>query len=137
MKRDEDSGGMWCLVMFDLPVKTKRQRHAATVFRNMLLDMGYGMVQYSVYVRYTPTQSGNRATVKMIKDNLPANGLVRILHISDHQWSTAARFSSGKREIEEETPVVPEKLRTLDRGRPWRDSQFASTRLSPSRDMSR
>lgn len=34
-------------------------------------------------------------------------------------------------------PVVPEKLRTLDRGRPWRDSQFASTRLSPSRDMSR
>ena len=33
--------------------------------------------------------------------------------------------------------VVPEKLRTLDRGRPWRDSQFASTRLSPSRDMSR
>ena len=46
MKRDEDSGGMWCLVMFDLPVKTKRQRHAATVFRNMLLDMGYGMVQY-------------------------------------------------------------------------------------------
>ena len=62
MKRDEDSGGMWCLVMFDLPVKTKRQRHAATVFRNMLLDMGYGMVQYSVYVRYTPTQSGNRAT---------------------------------------------------------------------------
>lgn len=72
MKRDEDSGGMWCLVMFDLPVKTKRQRHAATVFRNMLLDMGYGMVQYSVYVRYTPTQSGNRATVKMIKDNLPA-----------------------------------------------------------------
>ncbi|WP_232781439.1 hypothetical protein, partial [Bifidobacterium longum] len=27
--------------------------------------------------------------------------------------------------------VVPEKLRTLDRGRPWRDSQFASTRLSP------
>lgn len=82
MKRDEDSGGMWCLVMFDLPVKTKRQRHAATVFRNMLLDMGYGMVQYSVYVRYTPTQSGNRATVKMIKDNLPANGLVRILEAS-------------------------------------------------------
>lgn len=33
--------------------------------------------------------------------------------------------------------VVPEKLRTLDRGRPWRDSQFASTRLSPSRDMPR
>ena len=129
MKRDEDSGGMWCLVMFDLPVKTKRQRHAATVFRNMLLDMGYGMVQYSVYVRYTPTQSGNRATVKMIKDNLPANGLVRILHISDHQWSTAARFSSGK--------VVPEFLRTLVFARPRGDDQFADCTFSPSLDMSR
>lgn len=46
MKVDEDSGGMWCLVMFDLPVKTKVERHAATVFRNMLLDMGYAMVQF-------------------------------------------------------------------------------------------
>ena len=94
----------FAMALFDLPGNTKRQRHAATFFRNIVLDMGYGMLQYSVYVRYTPTQSGNRATVKMIKDNLPANGLVRILHISDHQWSTAARFSSGKREIEEETP---------------------------------
>ncbi|MGY5251466.1 hypothetical protein ACW6ND_08680, partial [Bifidobacterium adolescentis] len=30
--------------------------------------------------------------------------------------------------------VVPEKLRTLDHGRPWSDDQFASTRLSSNRD---
>ena len=35
------------------------------------------------------------------------------------------------------TMVVPEKLRTLDHGRPWSDDQFASTRLSSNRDMSR
>ena len=45
----------------------------------------------------------------------------RVRYVTSSEWST----------------VVPEKLRTLDRGRPWRDSQFASTRLSPSRDMSR
>ena len=33
--------------------------------------------------------------------------------------------------------VVPERLRTLDYGRPWRDDQFASCRVSSSRDMSR
>ena len=87
MKKDEDSGGMWCLVMFDLPVKTKSQRREATKFRNMLLDMGYSMVQYSVYVRYTPTQAGNRSTVIAIKENLPAEGIIRVLHIGDHQWS--------------------------------------------------
>lgn len=106
MKTDEDSGGMWCLVMFDLPVQTKKQRHSAVEFRNMLLDMGYGMVQYSVYVRYTPTQAGNRATVKAIKDNLPAQGSIRILHISDHQWSSSLRFSNLKQESESETPEV-------------------------------
>ena len=41
----------------------------------------------------------------------------------------ALSFSSGL--------VVPEKLRTLDHGRPWSDDQFASTRLSSNRDMSR
>lgn len=104
MKTDEDSGGMWCLVMFDLPVKTKRQRHAATVFRNLLIDMGYAMVQFSVYVRYAPTQSGNRATVQAIRDQLPPDGSIRVLHVSDHQWSSALRFSNRKQESESETP---------------------------------
>lgn len=104
MKKDEDSDGMWCLVMFDLPVKTRRQRREATEFRNMLLDMGYSMVQYSVYARYTPTQSGNKSTVIAIKENLPPDGIVRILHVSDHQWSTALRFSSSKQVEANETP---------------------------------
>lgn len=104
MKKDEDGNDMWCLVMFDLPVKTKSQRREATAFRNMLLDMGYSMVQYSVYARYTPTQAGNRSTVIAIKENLPADGIVRILHVSDHQWSTALRFSSSKRTTTNETP---------------------------------
>ncbi|KAB7789531.1 CRISPR-associated protein Cas2 [Bifidobacterium leontopitheci] len=95
---------MWCLVMFDLPVKTKQQRSVATKFRNMLLDMGYSMVQYSVYARYTPTQAGNRATVKAIKAALPVQGYVRILHISDHQWSSALRFANLRQEDEMETP---------------------------------
>lgn len=103
---DEESGGMWCLVMFDLPVKTKLQRRAAAEFRNMLLDMGYSMVQFSVYVRYTPTQSGNRATVKAVKENLPPNGQVRVLHISDRQWSRALRYSNAHEETASETPDV-------------------------------
>lgn len=68
----------------------------------MLLDMGYAMVQFSVYARYTPTQAGNRSTVEMIKDNLPPKGQVRILHISDKQWAKALRFSNLQEEPETE-----------------------------------
>lgn len=106
MKKDEDTGGMWCLVMFDLPVKTKKQRKAASQFRHMLLDLGYAMVQYSVYVRYTPTQSGNRTTVAMVKQNLPPQGVVRILHVSDHQWASADRYASRVQETFSETPQL-------------------------------
>lgn len=106
MRRDEATGGMWCLVMFDLPVATKQQRREATQFRNLLLDLGYAMVQFSVYVRYTPTQSGNRSTVAIVKENLPAGGKVRILHVTDKQWSSAQRFSASKPENIDETPSL-------------------------------
>ena len=39
----------WLIVIFDLPVTTKKERRLATKFRNDLLDEGYLMLQYSVY----------------------------------------------------------------------------------------
>ena len=42
---------MWLQVMFDLPVNTKKQRKKATGFRNGLLDLGFEMIQFSVYQR--------------------------------------------------------------------------------------
>ena len=49
-------------------------------------------------------------------------------------WPLDRQVAAAYRQLR---PVVPEKLRTLDHGRPWSDDQFASTRLSSSRDMSR
>lgn len=43
---------MWVMVIFDLPVQTKAQRRAATKFRNFLLDEGFSMSQFSVYMRF-------------------------------------------------------------------------------------
>lgn len=106
MKKDEEIGGMWCLVMFDLPVGTNEERRRANEFRHLLLDLGYMMVQFSVYARYTPTQSGNRSTVKEIKANLPPEGHVRILHVSDHQWSRSLRFYNHLQSEEEEPPGI-------------------------------
>jgi len=38
--------------MFDLPVVEKAERKAATEFRNALLDLGFEMSQFSVYMRF-------------------------------------------------------------------------------------
>ncbi len=43
---------MWLMVMFDLPVTEKEQRKEATYFRNRLLDLGFEMIQFSVYMRF-------------------------------------------------------------------------------------
>lgn len=53
------------------------------------------------------------------------------------QWAEAIFSERQISHKTDEIGVVPEKLRTLDHGRPWSDDQFASTRLSSNRDMSR
>lgn len=87
---------MWCLVMFDLPVQSARQRKEATKFRKLLVDAGYVMVQFSVYGKYSPTVHSNMTIERFLRDNLPSDGEVRIIHLTDHQWATATRFISRK-----------------------------------------
>ncbi len=43
---------MWVVVMFDLPVDTKKARREYTRFRKKLLRDGFMMLQYSVYARH-------------------------------------------------------------------------------------
>lgn len=79
---------MRILVFFDLPVKTSRQRKVATGFRNFLLKDGYHMMQYSIYTRIC---NGNDATQKhknRLYCNVPENGSVRLLTITEKQYET-------------------------------------------------
>ena len=55
----------------------------------------------------------------------------------DTRYELIKEFDRRTRQESHLCEVVPEKLRTLDHGRPWSDDQFASTRLSSNRDMSR
>lgn len=82
---------MWTLVMFDLPVKTKRQRRSATQYRNMLLDLGFSQVQLSVYSKYLTNATGFRAIVPHLR-SVPPAGAVRVLRLTDEQWSSTIRY---------------------------------------------
>lgn len=95
---------MWCIVMFDLPVQTKRQRTEATRFRKFLIDRGFSMLQFSVYNKYWPTGGVDRSTIRAVKDSLPPDGSVRILSITDRQWSSSYRFEGRKPDDPEDYP---------------------------------
>ena len=77
---------MWIMVMFDLPVTTFKERKAATKFRNTLLDYGFEMSQYSVYVRRHPSSSQVELTVKKIEKEVPKDGKVSLLEFTDKQF---------------------------------------------------
>lgn len=72
----------WLLVAFDLPVGTKKQRKAATAFRNFLIDDGYQMVQLSVYARACVSFARQETHLDRVRKNLPPEGSVRAIFVT-------------------------------------------------------
>lgn len=104
-----DESGMWNLVMFDLPVLTKKQRRDAGRFRKLLIDLGWQMAQLSVYVRYIPTGMSVVPEILRMRQGVPAQGRVEILAITDRQWAKAIRFINAA----QVDPAEPPDLLTL------------------------
>ncbi len=74
------------MVFFDLPVRTKKERREATQFRNFLLNDGYYMIQYSVYVRVCNGMDSVSKHRGRLKAHLPCNGSIRMLVITEKQF---------------------------------------------------
>ena len=87
---------MWMMVMFDLPTETAEERHKATRFRDFLLDTGFEMAQYSVYMRFTGTKENSQKYVHMLKENNPRTGDVCILFFTDYQFGEIMHLDKNK-----------------------------------------
>lgn len=79
---------MWMMVMFDLPTLTKEERRKAHDFRQYLLDEGFCMEQFSVYMRFIGSREKSDAFIKRIKNRVPPMGHVKILCFTDKQFGT-------------------------------------------------
>ncbi|WP_081910507.1 CRISPR-associated endonuclease Cas2 [Thermopetrobacter sp. TC1] len=95
---------MWMLVMFDLPVNTPQAQREATRFRQFLLDRGFEMNQFSVYMRFCGGQKTFEAHVKAIEQNLPSGGDVQILQITDKQYERIRVYSGQTRRQARKNP---------------------------------
>ena len=88
---------MWMLVLFDLPVMTKQERKDATKFRNFLLDEGFDMVQFSIYTKLFSGKDACEKYYGLIQRNLPPNGKVDIVTITDRQYANIISYNSCKK----------------------------------------
>lgn len=95
---------MWMLVTFDLPVETKKQRKAATKFRNFLLDQGFEMSQFSNYMRFCNGQEQYDTYARRIEANLPERGHIFLFQFTDRQYENIVRFSDQSRRNRQKNP---------------------------------
>lgn len=91
------SSCMRMLVFFDIPVKTKKERKIATAFRKFLIDDGYYMIQFSVYTRICNTIENALMHEKRLQANLPPNGHVRDLIITEKQFASMGILCGQKK----------------------------------------
>jgi CRISPR-associated protein Cas2 len=84
---------MWLVVIFDLPVGNKTERRRATGFRNMLIDEGFFMKQFSVYLRACPNRSSSEALAERIGKRAPPEGDGSIMYFTDKQYALTRNFA--------------------------------------------
>ena len=87
--------------MFDLPIATKSQQREYTKFHKALISLGFIMIQYSIYVKIVNTESKVQRVIEKIKVDLPSNGNIRILSITDKQYQDMI-FLVGDKNLNEQ-----------------------------------
>lgn len=96
---------MWIFILFDLPTETKKERKAASDFRKKLLNDGFNMFQFSIYLRHCPTSENAEVHINRVKNWMPEYGRIGIVRITDKQFGDMEIFANRKPEKRKEKCV--------------------------------
>ena len=96
MQRFSEYRIMWVLVLFDLPTETKKEKKAYTDFRKKLVNDGFTMFQFSIYLRHCPSRENADVHIKRVKSVLPEAGQIGVLCITDKQFGQMELFQGRK-----------------------------------------
>ncbi len=83
----------WLLVMFDLPVVEDAERKKASRFRMDLLDLGFYMLQESVYLRNCVTQEKQKQFLDKVQNIAPNKGCITAIYVTDKQWQNSVNIA--------------------------------------------
>lgn len=94
----------WAMVMFDLPVVSKGERRRAKQFHDDLIEEGFTMKQFSIYLRFFPSRSKAEACADRIAKRVPKEGSVSILFITDKQMGQMRNYTGKIPSANEQKP---------------------------------
>ena len=87
---------MWVLIFFDLPTETTEEKKIAAKFRKEIMQDGFTMFQFSIYLRHCPSRENAEVHIKRTKEKLPGKGHIGILCITDKQFGLMEIFYGKK-----------------------------------------
>ena len=87
---------MRMILMFDLPMKTKKERHIYTTFRKFLLKRGFFALQFSVYSKIFANRDAAINEKEVIRKVVPEKGNIRIMIVTEKQYANIEIIIGGK-----------------------------------------
>ena len=94
---------MRIFVFFDLPMDSLEEKREYRKFRKALIKNGFIMMQESVYCKLSVNNVMSEAVKKRIACNLPSDGVIELLEITENQFSRIDYLSGEKQTLVEET----------------------------------
>lgn len=89
--------------MFDMPTITIEDRKNYSKFRDNLIDDGFIMIQYSIYVRICKNQDDITKHINRVKMFTPEKGNIRLLQITEKQYEQMIMLRGIKNDDEKES----------------------------------
>ena len=99
---------MVLFAMFDMPTDTKGDIKKYTKFRKKLLEMGFIMFQFSIYVRFCNSLENAQKYERKIKENSPTKGSIRVLKVTEAQYKNMIIIENYR-----EKPYIADVIPTL------------------------
>jgi len=98
---------MRVLLFFDLPTITKKDRKIYNDFRKLLIKNGYMMIQFSVYSKICNNRDAATKHIDFIKQKVPRKGHIRIMMITEKQYSKMKIIIGGRTNQESILTIEP------------------------------
>jgi CRISPR-associated protein Cas2 len=86
---------------FDLPSTTAFEQKEYRRFRKTLLENGFVMIQYSVYVRTCPNREYSKKFIPKLYNLAPKEGNIKLLTVTEKQYSDMVLILGNKSHQEE------------------------------------